>query len=47
MTNTIAITLFILIAGLLLLDQTVLHWNLPVVIGREFVGFVEWLSFWR
>lgn len=47
MTNTIAIVLIALIAGVLLLDAQVLHWNLPLVVAREFVRLVEWLSFWR
>lgn len=47
MTNTIAIVLGLGIVGLLVLDAQVLHWDLPVVVGRAFVGFVEYLSFWR
>ena len=47
MTNSIAVALVLLVAALLLLDAQVLHWNLPVVVGRAFVGFVEYASFWR
>ena len=47
MTNGIAVVLALLVAGLLLLDAQVLHWNLPVLVGRSFVDFVEYLSFWR
>lgn len=47
LTNAIAITLVLLIAGLFALDAALLHWNLPVVLGRQFVGLVEWTSFWR
>lgn len=47
MTNRIAIVLGLLIIGLFVLDAQVLHWNLPVALGRAFVNFVEYLSFWR
>ncbi len=47
MTNTLALVLIALVAGLLLLDAQWLHWNLPLMAGREFVRLVEWLSFWR
>jgi len=47
MTNSIAATIVVLVIGLLVLDATVLHWNVPVVFGRSFVHFVEWVSFWR
>lgn len=47
MTNAIAITLVMLIAAVFVLDAALLHWDLPVVLGRQFVGFVEWASFWR
>ncbi|MDO5641568.1 MAG: hypothetical protein Q4G26_04165 [Paracoccus sp. (in: a-proteobacteria)] len=36
-----------LILLILLADRLWLHWDLPVLVGREFVGFVEYLSFWR
>lgn len=47
MTNNIALVLALLVIGLFVLDAAVLHWNLPLLIGREMVGLVEWLSFWR
>lgn len=47
MTNGLALVLALLVGALLLLDWQVLHWNLPVTVGRAFVGFVEYLSFWR
>lgn len=47
MTNTIAIVLLALIVGLLVLDAQVLHWGIPIAVGRAFVDFVEYLSFWR
>ena len=47
MTNKIALVLALLILGLLVLDTTMLHWNLPLLIGREMLGLVEWVSFSR
>lgn len=47
MTNGIAVALLLAIAALLLLDHQVLHWNIPLIVAREFVRFVEYLSFWR
>lgn len=47
MTNRIAIVLLLLVVLLFVLDAQVLHWNLPLLVGRNFVRLVEWLSFWR
>jgi hypothetical protein len=47
MTNKIALVLALLILALLVLDTTVLHWNLPLLVGREMLGLIEWVSFWR
>lgn len=47
MTTGNVITLFVLILMIFVADALWLHWNLPVLIGREFVNFVEYLSFWR
>lgn len=47
MTTGNVITIFILIVLLLVADAVWLHWDLPLLIGREFVRFVEYLSFWR
>ena len=47
MTNTIAFVLAALILGLFALDAALLHWNLPVMVGREMLQLIEWLSFWR
>lgn len=47
MTNSIAVALVLLIAGLLFLDAVILHWNVPVAVGRTLIEFIEWLSFWR
>lgn len=47
MTNIIALVLAALIVGLFALDASVLHWNLPLTIGRMVAHLIEWLSFWR
>ncbi len=40
-------TIFLLIVMIFAADALWLHWGLPVFIGKQFVGFVEYLSFWR
>ncbi|WP_294929450.1 hypothetical protein [uncultured Paracoccus sp.] len=47
MTNRIAIFLGLLIALILAADLLFLGGNIPIFLAREFVGFVEYLSFWR
>ncbi len=47
MTNRIALTLVVLIAGFFLADHFWLHLDAPVFLGRKFVDFVEYLAFWR
>ena len=47
MTNMIAAVLALMILGLFALDALVLHWNLPVFLGKKFAGLIEFLSFWR
>jgi len=47
MTNSIAIVLAALIVGMFVLDATVLHLGLPVMLGRLVAQFIEWVSFWR
>ena len=47
MTNKIALVLALLITGLFVLDAAMLHWNLPLLIGRQMLPLVEWLTFWR
>lgn len=47
MTNMIALVLALMVLGLFVLDAAVLHWNLPLLIGREMLAFIEWVSFWR
>ena len=40
-------TIFLLIVMIFVADALWFHWGLPVFIGKQFVGFVEYLSFWR
>lgn len=47
MTNQIAIFLGLLIAAFLALDHLFLGGAMTVFLAREFVTFVEYLSFWR
>ena len=47
MTNKIALVLALLILGLFVLDAALLHWNLPLLVGRQMLHLVEWVSFWR
>lgn len=47
MTNMIAAVLALMILGLFALDALVLHWNLPLFLGRQMLVFIEWVSFWR
>lgn len=47
MTNQIAVVLGLLILALFLSDALLLHWNLPVLLGRALVNAVEFFSFWR
>lgn len=47
MTNSIAFVLAALIVALLVLDATVLHWDIPIIVGREMLHLIEWVSFWR
>lgn len=47
MTNAISLVIAAMIAALFVLDATVFHWGLPVLIGRNVAQLIEWLSFWR
>ena len=47
MTNALALSIVVLIAGFLLLDQFVLHWGAPLLLARRGADLVEWLAFWR
>ena len=47
MTNQIALVLGLLVLGLFAADALVLHWNLPLFLGKAFASLIEYLSFWR
>lgn len=47
MTNSITLVLALMIAALFALDALVLHWNLPILLGRAMLHLIEWISFWR
>lgn len=47
MTTRNVFTIFLLIVMIFATDALWFHWGLPVFIGKQFVGFVEYLSFWR
>ncbi len=47
MTNTLALVLAVLIAGLLALDAAVFGSAGAVATGRAFLGLVDWFAFWR
>ncbi|MFV0410573.1 MAG: hypothetical protein ACK5LJ_13050 [Paracoccus sp. (in: a-proteobacteria)] len=47
MTTRNVITIFLLIVLLFVVDALWLHWDLPLLIGRQFADFIEYLSFWR
>lgn len=47
MTTRNVFTIVLLILLLLAADALWLHWGVPLFVGREFVAFVEYLSFWR
>lgn len=47
MTNTIAITLFLLIVAIFAIDYFMLGDNLPVIVGKGLDNFIEYVSFWR
>jgi len=47
LTTRNAVTLFVLILLLFAADRVFFQGQLPTFVGRQFVGFVEYLSFWR
>ena len=47
MTTRNVITIFVLILLIFAADALWFHWGLPLFIGKRFVAFVEYLSFWR
>ena len=47
MNNLTALIVGLAIVGLFVLDATVLHWDLPVQIGRQVLRLLDALAFWR
>ncbi len=47
MTNKIALTLALIMIGLLVVDHLLLHLNLPLFLAKQFADLIEWVSFWR
>lgn len=47
MTTSNVFTIVALILMIFVADALWFHWDLPLLVGREFVAFVEYLSFWR
>jgi len=47
MTNKIAISLLLLIAAVVVVDQIWFEGSLPLTAARALDGFIEYLSFWR
>ncbi len=47
MTNAIAVTLFALIAAILIADAVWLHLGLPVMAAKAIDHAIEHVSFWR
>lgn len=47
MTNGIALVLALMVIGIFALDAMLLHWNLPLLVGRQMLSLIEWFSFWR
>lgn len=46
MTNTLAISLVILIVGGLALDHFLLDSTLALFLSRQFVLLIDWMKFW-
>ena len=47
MTNTVALWLGGTILAFFAADALVLGWNLPVVLGQQFLDLLAWVAFWR
>ena len=46
MTNTLAVSLVILIVGGLALDHYMLDSSVALFLSRQFVLLIDWLKFW-
>lgn len=47
MTNSIVISLFVLIVAIFVMDAMLLHDDLPVIVGKRALDLIEWVAFWR
>jgi len=47
MTNTLAVCLALLIAGLFTADYLLFEWANSVFLMRKFTALIEWIAFWR
>ena len=47
MTNSIAISLVLLILGALGLDFMYNDWNASLFLARKMAQMIEWMAFWR
>ncbi len=47
MTNTIAITLGVLILGLIATDVLLFDADNMLFLGKKMVDLIEWMAFWR
>lgn len=47
MPNSVALTLFALIAALFAADFALFGWGLPVLVMEQLARLIHWLAFWR
>ena len=47
MTTRISIVLAVMIIALFVADHYLLHWDLPVFLGRKFSNLLDYVAFWR
>lgn len=47
MSNSVALTLFVLIVALLVADTMFLGWGVPVLVMEQVARLSTWMAFWR
>ena len=47
MPNSVALSLFALIATLFAADFLLLGWGLPVLVMEQLARLIQWMAFWR
>ena len=47
MTNTLAIIFGLIIIAFFAADHFLLHWGLPVMLGKKLSLLTEYIAFWR